>query len=91
MRGISAIIVMLVVVGCASSPEPNADLARACMTERTAVIQQAWARYESVTGERVFFPDWRSQARQWAYAECMNGRPVAAYYPADTATARRQY
>lgn len=85
-------VTLVVVVGCAAPQAPGGDLARICVEDRTGLIVNEWARFESLSGDRVFYPDWRALARQWAIHECSHGRPVATYHPVpDTATARRDY
>ena len=91
MKLLLSMALLVVCLGCAGTPTATDELALTCLSERTAVLANEWARYESVTGQRMFFPDWRGQVRQWARVECSRGRPVAAFHPWDTATARRHY
>lgn len=82
---------LLMLGACNTAPVPAPDLAADCMAERIRVIHREWAMYESVSLERIVFPDWRALAPRWAQVECEQGRVVAAFHPATSATARRHY
>lgn len=88
-------VALLVLTACSTAPEqaPGAgpELASDCMAERVRVIHREWLMYESVSLERIVFPDWRAHARRWAQVECEQGRVVAAFHPVTSATARRHY
>ncbi len=89
-------LLALALAGCAgvdAPPEPSGgeDLASACIEDRIRRIQRDWIMYESVSLERIVFPDWRTHARRWAQVECERGQAVAAFHPATSATARRHY
>lgn len=94
--GLTGNVLALALAGCAGADAtpaalPAGDLSAACIEDRIHRIRRDWIRYESVSLERVVFPDWRTHARRWAQVECERGQMVAAFHPATPATARRHY
>jgi hypothetical protein len=87
-----AVMVPLLLAGCAgTAPAPDPDYLSDCIQERGDRILAEWARHESTLAHRIVYPDWRTLSRKWARIECQRGHPVAAFHPADSATARRHY
>ena len=69
--------------GCTSPPQLSSldSFEQTCVKENSSVIRSEWNRYEFDQFRTVVYPNWRTNYRDWAEAECRLGRRIASFHP----------